>query len=85
VFENRVLRRIFGRKSVKVTGGLRKLDNEELHNLYSSPSIIRMMRSKRKRWTGHVARMMPKRNAYAILVGKLEGKRQLGRFNIGGG
>jgi hypothetical protein len=56
VFENRVLRRIFGPKRDEVTGGWRKLHNEELHNLYSLPSIIRMMKPRR-RWTGHVARM----------------------------
>jgi hypothetical protein len=61
------------------TGGWRKLHNEELHNLFSSPSIIRMIKSRRMRWAGHVARMGEKRNAYRILVGKPEGKRQLGR------
>jgi hypothetical protein len=61
-----------------VTGGWRKLHNEELHNLYSSPSIIRMMKS-RKGWAGHVARMGEKRNPYRILVGKPEEKRPLGR------
>jgi hypothetical protein len=79
VFENRVLRRIFGPKRDEVKGGWRKLHNEELHNLYSSPSIIRMMKSKRMRLTWHVARRGEKRNAYRILVGKPEGKRQLGR------
>jgi hypothetical protein len=62
-----------------VTGGWRKLHNEELHNLYSSPSIIRMIESRRMRWVGHVARMGAKRNAYRILVGNSEGKRPLGR------
>jgi hypothetical protein len=62
-----------------VTGGWRKLHNEELHNLYSSPSIIRIIKSKRLRWAGHVARMGGKRNMYRLLVGKLEGKRPLGR------
>jgi hypothetical protein len=62
-----------------VTGGWRKLHYEELHNLYSSPSIIRIIKSKRMRWAGHVARMGEKRNAYRILVGKPEGKRPLGR------
>jgi hypothetical protein len=79
VFENRVLRRIFGPKRAVVTGGWRKLHNEELHNLYSSPSIIRMITSKWMRGIGHVARMEEKRNAYRILVGKSEGKRPLGR------
>jgi hypothetical protein len=76
VFENRVLRRIFG---PKVMGAWRKLHNEELHNLYSSPIIIRMNKSRRIRWAGYVARMGVKRDAYRILVGKPEGKRQLGR------
>jgi hypothetical protein len=62
-----------------VTGGWRKLYNEELHNLYSSPSIIRMTRSRRMRWAGHVSRMGEKRNAYRILVGRPEGKRPLGK------
>jgi hypothetical protein len=62
-----------------VTGGWRKLHNEELHNLYSFPSIIRMIKSRRMRWAGLVARMGEKRNAYRILVGKPEGKRPLGR------
>jgi hypothetical protein len=78
VFENRVLRRIFGPKRDEVTGVWRKLHNEELHNLYSSPSIIRMIKSRRMRWAGHVARMK-KRNAYRILVGNPVGKRPLGR------
>jgi hypothetical protein len=60
-------------------GGWRKLHNEELHNLYSSPSIIRMIKSRRMRWAWHVARMGEKRNAYRILVGNPEGKRPLGR------
>jgi hypothetical protein len=67
VFENRVLRRIFGPKRDEVTGGSRKLHSEELHNLYSSPSIIRMIKSRRMRWSGHVGE---KGNAYRILVGK---------------
>jgi hypothetical protein len=75
----RVLRRIFGPKRDEVTGGWRKLHNEELHNLYSSPSIIRMIKSRRMRWAGYVARMGEKRNAYRILVGNPEGKRPLGR------
>jgi hypothetical protein len=80
VFENRVLRRIFGPKRAEVTGEWRKLHNEELHDLYSSPSIIRIIKSRRMRWTGHVARMREKkRNAYRLLVGRPEGKRPLGR------
>jgi hypothetical protein len=79
VFENRVLRRIFGPKVVGVTRGWRKLHNEELHNLYSSPSIVRIIKSRRMRWAGHVARMGEKRKVYRLLVGKTEGKRPLGR------
>jgi hypothetical protein len=79
VFENRVLRRIFGPKSDGVTGGWRKLHNEGLHNLYSSPSIIRIIKLRRMRWAGHVAQMGEKRNLYRLLVGKPEGKRPLGR------
>jgi hypothetical protein len=74
VFENRMLRRIFGPKRDEVTGEWRKLHNEELRDLYSSPSIIRIIKSKRMRWAGHVARMGKKRNAYRLLVGKPEGK-----------
>jgi hypothetical protein len=66
-----------------VTGGWRKLHNEALHKLYSSPSIIRMIKSKRMRWAGHVARM-GKRNAYKIFVRKPEIKRQRGRRYVGG-
>jgi hypothetical protein len=79
VFENRVLRRIFGPKRDDVTADWRKLHNEELHNLNSSPNIIRMIKSRRMRWAGHVARMGQTRNAYRIVVGKPEGKRPLGR------
>jgi hypothetical protein len=75
VFENRVLRRIFGPKRDEVTGEWRKLYEEELHDEYSSPSIIRISKSKRMSWAGHVARMVEKRNAYRLLVGKPEGKR----------
>jgi hypothetical protein len=79
VLENRVLRRIFGPKRDEVTGGWRKLQNEELHNLYSSQRITRIVQSRRMRWTGRVARMEEKRNAYRILVGKRESKGPLGR------
>jgi hypothetical protein len=68
VFENRVLRRIFGPMRDEMTRGCRKLHNEELHNLYSSPSIIRIMKSRRMRLAGHVARMVKKNNAYTVLV-----------------
>jgi hypothetical protein len=79
VFENRVLRRIFGQKRDEETGEWRKLHNEELRDLYSSPSIIRIIKSSRMRWAGHVARMGEKRNAYRLMVRKSEGKRPLGR------
>jgi hypothetical protein len=79
VFENRVLRRLFGPKRDEVTGEWRKLHNEELRDLYSSPSIIRIIKSRRMRWAGRVARMGVKRNAYILLVGKPKGKRPLGR------
>jgi hypothetical protein len=62
--ENKVLRGIFGPKGTEVIGGWKKLHNEERHNLYSSPSIIKMIKSRRMRWTGHVTRMGPVRNAY---------------------
>jgi hypothetical protein len=68
MFENRVLRRIFGQNRVEVTGSLRKLHNEELHNLYSSPSLIIMIESRWMRLGGHVARMLEKLNACRILV-----------------
>jgi hypothetical protein len=79
VFENRVLRRIFGPMWDEVTGEWRKLHNEELHNLYSSADIIRQVKSRQMRWTGHVARMGQERKMYKVLVGKPEGKRPLGR------
>jgi hypothetical protein len=78
VFENRVLRRIFGPKRDEVTGGWRKLHEEELHNLYYSPSIIRMFRSRKMRWAGHLVQM-EKMIAYKILVGRPEGKNPLRR------
>jgi hypothetical protein len=71
VFENRVLRRIFGPKRDEVMGEWRKLHNKDLSDLYSSPSIIRIIKSRRMRWAGHVARIVEKRNAYRLLVGKL--------------
>jgi hypothetical protein len=78
-FENRVLRRIFGPKKEEVAGGWRKLHNEELHNLYAPPNVIRVIKSRRMRWVEHVAHIGNIKNAYNILVGKLEGKRPLGR------
>jgi hypothetical protein len=79
VFENRILRRIFGPKRVEVAGEWRKLHSEDLHNLYSSPNIIRQIKSRRIRWAGHVARMEEERKEDKVLVGKPEGKRPLGR------
>ncbi|KAJ4444568.1 hypothetical protein ANN_06363 [Periplaneta americana] len=79
VFENKVPRKIFGAKRDEVTGEWRKLHNTELHALYSSPDIIRNIKSRRLRWAGHVARMGESRNAYRVLVGRPEGKRPLGR------
>jgi hypothetical protein len=79
VFENRVLRRLFGHRRDGVTGEWRKLHNEELHTLYSSPDIIRHIRSRRMRWAGHVARMGEERKVYKVLMGKPERKRQLRR------
>jgi hypothetical protein len=74
VFENRVLRGIFGPKRNEETGEWRKLHNKELRDLYSSSSIIRTIKSRRMTWEGHVARIREKRNAYRLLVGKPEGK-----------
>jgi hypothetical protein len=79
VFKNRVLRRIFGPKRDGVMGGWRKRHNEALHNLYSLPIIIRIIKSRRMRWAGYVAQMGEKRNVYRLLVRKPEGKRPLGR------
>jgi hypothetical protein len=79
VLENRVVWRIFGPKRDEVTGECRKLHNGELHNLYSSPDVIRQIKSRRMRWAEHVARMGEGRNVYKVLVGKLEGKRPLVR------
>jgi len=79
VLENRVLRRIFGAKRDEVTGEWRKLHNEELNDLYCSSNIVRVIKSRRMRWAGHVARMGERRGVYRVLVGKPEGKRPLGR------
>jgi hypothetical protein len=79
VFENRVLERIFGPKWDEATGEWRKLYSEELHILYSSPSIIKQIKSRRMRWTGHVASIGEDRKAYRVFVEKPEGKRKLGR------
>jgi hypothetical protein len=79
VFGNRVLRRIFGPKRDEVTGEWRRLHNEELNDLYSSPNIIRVIKSRRMRWAGHVVRKAEGRGAYRISVGRHEGRRPLER------
>ena len=81
VFENRVLRRVFGPKRGMVIGEWRKLHNEELNDMYSPPSIVRVIKLRRIRWVEHVARMGERRGAYRVLVGKHEGKKPLGRPN----
>ena len=83
VFENRVLRRIIGPKRDEVTVEWRKLHKEELNDLYSSPNIVRLIKSRRMRWAEHVARMGESRGIYRVLVGKLVGKRPLGRLRCG--
>jgi len=79
VFENMVLRRIFGPRKDEVTGEWRRLHNEELNDLYSSPNIVRVIKSRRMRWPGHVARMGEEMGVYRVLLGKPEGRRPLGR------
>jgi len=79
VFENMVLRRIFGPRRDEVTGEWRRLHNEELNDLYSSPNIVRVIKSRRMRWAGHVARMGEDREAYRVLVRKPEERRPVGR------
>ena len=79
LFENMVLRRIFGPRSDEVTGEWRRLHNEELNDLYSSPNIVRVIKSRRMRWAGHVGCMGEERGVYRVLVGKPEGRRPLGR------
>ena len=83
VFENMVLRRIFGPRRDEVTGDWRRLHNKELNDLYSSPNIVRVIKSRRMRWAGHVAHMGDERKVYRVLVGKLEGRRPLGRPRCG--
>ena len=78
VFENRVLRRIFGAKWDEVTGEWRKLHNEELNDLYCSPNVVRVIKWRGVRWAGNVARMGERRGVYRVLVGRPEGKRPLG-------
>jgi hypothetical protein len=82
VFENRVLRRVFGPKRDEVTGEWIKLHNEKLNDLYSLPNIVRVVKSRRMRWGGHVARMGEGKDVHRVLVGKPEGKRPLGRPRI---
>jgi hypothetical protein len=79
VFEIRVLRRVFGPKMVEATGEWRKLHSEELNDLYSLPNIVRVVKSRRMRWAGHMAHVGEERGVYRVLVGKPEGKRPLGR------
>ena len=79
VFENMVLRRIFGPRREEVTGEWRRLYNEELNDLYSSPNIVWVIKSRRMRWAGHVAHMGEERGVYRVLVGKPEGRKPLGR------
>ena len=79
MFENMVLRRIFGPRRDEVTGEWRRVRNEELNDMYSAPNIVRMIRSRRMRWAGHVALMGEERGVYSVLVGKPEGRRPLGR------
>jgi len=79
VFENRVLRKIFGPKRDEVTGEWRKLHNEKLNDLYCSPNIVWVIKSRRMRWAGHVARMGERKSGYRVLAGKPEGRRTLGR------
>jgi len=78
-FESMVLRRIFGNRKDEVTGKWRRLHNEELNDLYCSPNIVRVIKSRRMKWAGHVARMGEERGVYRVLVGKPEGRRPLGR------
>ena len=79
VFENVVLRRIFGPRRDEVTWEWRRLQNKELNDLYSSPNIVRVIKSRKMRWAGHVARMGEERGVYRVLVGKPKGRRPLGR------
>jgi len=79
VIENMLLRRIFGPRRDEVTGEWRRLHNEELNDLYALPNIVRVIKSRRIRWVGHVARVCEERGVYRVLVGKPEGRRPLGR------
>ena len=84
VFENRILRRIFGPKRDEVTGEWRKLHNEELNDLYCSPNIFRVIKSRRIKWAGHVARVGERRGVYSVLVGKPEERDHLGDPGVDG-
>ena len=84
VFQNMVLRRIFGPRRDEVTGEWRRLHNEELNDLYSSPNIVRVIKWRRMRWAGHVAHMGEERGVYRVLVGKPEGRRPLGDLGVDG-
>ena len=79
MFENKVLRGIYGPRRDEVTGEWRRLHNEEINDLYISPNIVRVIKSRRMRWAGHVARMGEERGVYRVFVGKPEGKRPMGR------
>ena len=83
VFENMLLRRIFGPRRDEVIGEWRRLHNEELNDLYCSPNIVRVIKSRRMRWAGHVARMGEERGLYRVLVGKPDGRRPLARSRRG--
>ena len=84
VFENMVLRRIFGPRREEVMGEWRRLHNEELNDLYCSPNIVRVIKSRRMRWAGHVARMGEERDVYRVLVGKPEGRDHWGDLGVDG-
>jgi len=84
VFGNRVLRRIFGSKRDNVTGEWRILHKEELNDLYSSPTVVRVIKSRRMRWVGHVERMGERRGAYNVLMRRLQGKRPTGKPRVNG-
>ena len=84
VFENIVLRRIFGPTMDEVTGEWRRLHNEELNDLYSSPNIVRVIKSRRMRWAAHVARMGNERGVYMVLLGKPEGWNHWGGLRVDG-
>ena len=84
MFENKVLRRIFGHRRDEVTGEWRRLHNEEINDLYSSPNIVRVIKSRRMRWAGHVARMGEERVVYSVLEGKPEGRNYWGDLGLDG-